>query len=122
MAHLRASSLCKRPISSCGHAAGCSRAQRRRNAARAEYPGPTRRISILPIGEEDEDEDQPIELDTGQVVTPPRSMRGLTVNQMLAMGIVGDDVKRVQNGMTEVRCLVHEPVLRAVSSACGGGS
>jgi hypothetical protein len=44
-----------------------------------------------------------LELSDGGLIEPPSSMQGLTTSQMMAMGIVGDDVARWQRNMTPVR-------------------
>jgi hypothetical protein len=69
-------------------------------------------MSLIP--QEERGEQPELELPGNLVI--PKSMYGLSPSQMLAMGIAGDDVQRLQQNITEVRpCLSKE--LRLVSRA-----
>ena len=96
-------SVACRPRTPCIARPCCRTSRDRRVAVHAKSMG------FLPAQEEIQ-EQQPLEegqlqLPGGDVVVPPKSMYGLSPEQMLAMGIAGDSVERVQQGITEVCAL-----------------
>ena len=56
-----------------------------------------KRVGLVP-------EEDLIPTDLPEGLTPPESMFGLTSSQMMAMGLAGEDVARLQKHFTPVRC------------------
>lgn len=70
-----------------------------------------KRIGLVP-------EEDLIPDDLPEGLTPPESMFGLTSSQMMAMGLAGQDVERLQKHFTPVRCWHADRLHRTLRSAC----